>query len=260
MSGSQPSRRGRPRAPFDGRALARLARRAGALALRNAPGSESPLAAAREVERAIESWIAREAHASTPRPRVALAHEAEPLPRSEWVLTLDPVDGLDAYLAGLPTWSVVVALLHRGEPWSAAVCAPALRDLYVASSGALRWQGRVISAGEVSPGTRGFVLGKGLEKRSILRLRRRREAEGPISYHACLVARGAAEGAVLGRLNLREAAPLVALLEPVGGELLSLRTGRPLRLESLERGRPSRDPILAAAPGRGAALVARLKK
>ncbi len=211
-----------------------------------------------KITREIEAWLSREAYASRPRTRIAVVHEAGPLPRTEWVLTVDAIDGVDAYWAGLPTWTVSLGLLHRGEPWSAAVIAPALGDLYVASSGTLRWQGTTVEPTDqpASP----FVLGTGLEKRSILRLGRRKEAEAPLSYHVCLVARGAAEGAVLGRINIREAAALHCLLAPVDGELVSLRTGKRLELDSLRAGRASRDPILAAAAGRADALLARLKK
>ncbi len=257
MSTEHAAKKGRPRSPFDARGLARLARRAGAIALERRPSDGGKAVPARKVAHEIESWLSREAHAGHPRARIALVHETGPLPRAEWVLTVDAIDGVDAYLAGLPTWSVSLGLLHRGEPWSAAVSAPALGDLYVASSGTLRWQGSPVAPVEPAPR---FVLGTGLERRSILRLGRRREAEGPLSYHVCLVARGAAEGAILGRINIREAAALSCLLAPVGGELVSVRTGKPLELESLRRGRPSRDPILAAAPGRTAALLARLKQ
>lgn len=227
------------------------------MALEAASSAPPTAKSAPKVVRQMESWLSREAHAAHPRARIALAHETGPLPRAEWVLAVTAIDGIDAYLSGLPTWCVAIGLMRRGEPHSAAVYAPALGDLYVASSGTLRWQGGAVEPAEPSSG---FVLGTGLEKRSILRLRRRRDAEGPLSYHVCLVARGAAEGAVLGRLSLREAAPLHSLLAPVGGELVSLRSGAPIDLERLQRGRATRDPIIAAAPGRSEALVARLKK
>ncbi|MDG2305625.1 MAG: inositol monophosphatase family protein [Candidatus Binatia bacterium] len=259
MSTERSTKTSRPRSPFDARGLARLARRAGAIAIDNAATTSGTRPPAERVTRAIESWISREAQTSQPRTRVALTHETGPLPKADWVLSVDAIDGLDAYLAGLPTWAVSLGLLYRGEPFSAAVYAPALRDLYVASSGTLRWQGRAVTADATKEPSR-FVLGTGLEKRSILRLRRRREAEGPIFYHACLVARGAAEGAVLGRLNHRQAATLAALLGPVGGELVSVRTGKPLDLTSLLLGRSTRDPILATGAGRAEALFSRLKK
>lgn len=106
----------------------------------------------------------------------------------------------------------------------------------------------------------GFVLGTGVEKRSILRLGRRREAQSPVFYHACLVARGAAEGAILGPLNQREVALIRSLLGPVGGAMHSLRTGAPLDMEALRNGRPTKQPILIARAGRADALLARLKR
>lgn len=181
-----------------------------------------------------------------------------PLPRREWLLTVDALDGVDAYLAGLPTWCVSLGLLHRGVPHAAAVFAPALEDLYVASSGHLRWNGDIVDTAASQPP--GFILGSGLEKRSILRLRRRREAEGPVAYHACLVARGAADGAVLGRLSLREAASILSILGPSDGSLLSLRSGAPIDLDQLRAERATRDTLVASRPDRAEAVLDRLKR
>jgi len=210
---------------------------------------------------AVESWIEAKIRSTTPRSHLTMTRDRGPLPRGEWVLVVDAVGGIDAYLAGLPTWTVGLGLLRRGEPWSTAVYAPALDDLYVASSGRLRWQGRVLSRrGSPPPAPTGLVLGTGLEKRSILRLRRRREAEASLAYHTCLVARGAADGAVLGPLSYRQAAPLMALLRPVHGELVSLRTGKPLDPERLRRDPTLGDPIVAAGEGRAARLLERIKR
>lgn len=73
-----------------------------------------------------------------------LSRLGEPLPGSEsqdpgrepqgcWVL--DPIDGTTAFLAKVPTWSVLLAYLHRGEPVVGIVCFPALGEIYCAARG-----------------------------------------------------------------------------------------------------------------------------
>jgi len=53
--------------------------------------------------------------------------------RLSWLL--DPIDGTRAFIRGLPTWSVLLALLEDGEPQIAVGYFPADDDLYVAVRG-----------------------------------------------------------------------------------------------------------------------------
>jgi myo-inositol-1(or 4)-monophosphatase len=48
-----------------------------------------------------------------------------------WVV--DPIDGTRAYLAGLPDWTVSVALVESGRPLAAALYAPVSDELFIAS-------------------------------------------------------------------------------------------------------------------------------
>jgi histidinol phosphatase-like enzyme (inositol monophosphatase family) len=48
---------------------------------------------------------------------------------------LDPIDGTRAFIRGLPTWSVLLALIEDGEPQIAVGYFPADDDLYVAVRG-----------------------------------------------------------------------------------------------------------------------------
>jgi histidinol-phosphatase len=54
---------------------------------------------------------------------------------SELSWLVDPIDGTRAFVRGMPTWSVLVALLERGEPALAIGYFPAEDDLYVAVRG-----------------------------------------------------------------------------------------------------------------------------
>jgi myo-inositol-1(or 4)-monophosphatase len=50
-----------------------------------------------------------------------------------WVV--DPIDGTRAYIAGLPDWSVSVALVENGRPTLAAVFAPVTGEMFLAAAG-----------------------------------------------------------------------------------------------------------------------------
>ena len=50
-----------------------------------------------------------------------------------WIV--DPIDGTRAFLAGLPDWSISVALAAEGRPIMAAIYAPVTDELFLASAG-----------------------------------------------------------------------------------------------------------------------------
>lgn len=54
---------------------------------------------------------------------------------AERLYIVDPIDGTRSYLAGREDWSISAALVERGRPVAAAVHAPVLGDMYVASAG-----------------------------------------------------------------------------------------------------------------------------
>jgi len=51
-----------------------------------------------------------------------------------WIV--DPIDGTRAFLAGLPDWTISVALARAGRPVLAAVYAPVTDELFLAAAGA----------------------------------------------------------------------------------------------------------------------------
>jgi len=263
---SERGARARSKAPLDGRALTRLARRAGAIGLaqfRRARAERSQAGtivteADREIERQIRSDVAEIA------PDVAVIGEELP-PTGDvtagWTLAVDPIDGTEAYVAGLPTWSVSIGLLRAGVPVAGVVYLPSFDDLYLAQGGVLRWNGTIVPQGGVPPQHDGFVLAYSeFHRRPLLRLRTKVRALGSTAYHLSLVARGAAEAAVIGRVHVWDIAAGKALLDAVGGELVYLKTGNPVELAPLLSGSPSRDFMVAARAGATQRVLQRIRR
>jgi TldD protein len=48
---------------------------------------------------------------------------------------LDPIDGTQSFVANVPTWSILLALVHRGKPVLGVVALPCVDQVFVASSG-----------------------------------------------------------------------------------------------------------------------------
>jgi myo-inositol-1(or 4)-monophosphatase len=70
---------------------------------------------------------------------------------ARYVWIVDPIDGTRAYIAGLPDWSVSVALIESGRPVAACLFAPVSEEFFVAVAGAGATRNGAIIA--VSPGS-----------------------------------------------------------------------------------------------------------
>jgi|GEM_PF-369914 len=258
--------RERQRAPLDGRALTRLAKRAGAIGLahfrRLSVERSRAGAIVSEADREIERQVRADVAAIAPQVVVIGAElPATGAVASGWTLAVDPIDGADAYVAGLPTWGTSLGLLHAGSPVAGVVYLPSFDDLYLAHGGTLRWNGREIPQGGVTPQHDGFVLAYSeYHRRRLLRLRGQVRALGSTAYHLSLVARGAAEAAVVGRVHLWDVAAGKALLDAVGGELVYLRSGNPVDLAALLDGAPSDDFMIAARVGSADRIRGRVRR
>jgi myo-inositol-1(or 4)-monophosphatase len=263
---SERGARTRPRQPLDARTLTKLARRGGAIGLAQFRRARAERGAAgsivTEADREIERQIRAEVAASAP--EVAVVGEEMP-PTGDvaggWTLAVDPIDGTDAYVAGLPTWCVSLGLLYEGAAVAGVVYLPAFDDLYLAHGDTLRWNGEEVPHGGVAPQHDGFVLAYSeFHRRPLLRLRGKVRALGSTAYHLSLVARGAAEAAIVGRVRVWDVAAGKALLDALGGELVYLKSGQPVELGPLLSGAPSRDFMVAARAGALQRVLRRLRR
>lgn len=55
--------------------------------------------------------------------------------KSDWVWTIDPIDGTRSFIRGLPLFASLIALLHKGEPVMGAISLPALGEIAWAVKG-----------------------------------------------------------------------------------------------------------------------------
>jgi myo-inositol-1(or 4)-monophosphatase len=104
--------------------------------------------------------------------------------------------------------------------------------------------------GGVVPQHDGFILAYSeFHRRHLISFRGKMRALGSTAYHLALVARGAAEAAILGRARVWDVAAGLALLEAAGGELVYLKSGRRVDLAELLDGSLSKDIMVAARAG-----------
>lgn len=53
----------------------------------------------------------------------------------DWGWTLDPIDGTRAFVCGLPTWTVLIALCNKGRPVLGVIDQPVLDERYIGYGG-----------------------------------------------------------------------------------------------------------------------------
>jgi len=121
--------------------LAEVVREAGALALQTfrgelkswTKGQSSPVS---EADLAVDALLRQRLLAMHRAGWLSEETEDDPArlqEREVWVV--DPIDGTRAYIAGLPDWSVSVALVRAGRPAVAALYAPVTDELFLAIAG-----------------------------------------------------------------------------------------------------------------------------
>ncbi|UDF05388.1 histidinol-phosphatase [Asticcacaulis sp. AND118] len=52
---------------------------------------------------------------------------------AEYVWVLDPVDGTRAFISGLPLWTTLIGLRHRGRPIMGVIAQPFLKEIFLGS-------------------------------------------------------------------------------------------------------------------------------
>jgi histidinol phosphatase-like enzyme (inositol monophosphatase family) len=54
-------------------------------------------------------------------------------PDADYVWVLDPVDGTRAFISGLPLWTTLIGLRHKGRPVLGLIAQPVLQEIYLGS-------------------------------------------------------------------------------------------------------------------------------
>jgi fructose-1,6-bisphosphatase/inositol monophosphatase family enzyme len=201
-------------------------------------------------DRAVERFLVERLQQVVPEARL-LGEEfgAAGVEEAACTLTLDPIDGTSAFVAGLPTWCVTVGVVCDGRPVGGVTHLPMTEETYVAEDGTARWNGRVLSGRRPSGESDLFmVTHSDLHRSGAIRFPGKVRSLGSTAYHIALVARGAAVAALLGRPRVWDIAAGAAMLDATGGVLRYL-SGEPVVLAALLDGQRAPDHIIAAAPG-----------
>lgn len=221
--------------------VAEAARIAGEVALRHfrtglaveQKSDGSPVTAAdREAERAVREWIERRFPGDAVLGEEYGATGEETARR--WLV--DPIDGTKSFVAGVPLWGSLVAVLERQDVVAGAIHCAAAGELVVAAIGAgCWWNGARARVSEVRELAQATVLTTDdrfpdrPERRArwgYLAERARIARTWGDCFGYLLVATGRAEVMVDDRMNPWDSAPLLPIITEAGGSLTDWR-GQP---------------------------------
>ncbi|MGB5952974.1 MAG: inositol monophosphatase family protein [Ornithinimicrobium sp.] len=182
-----------------------------------------------------------------------------------WIL--DPIDGTNNFIRGVPVWATLIGLVVDGEPVLGLVSAPALQRRWWAASGSGAWTGRSLSqARRIHVSDTSLIEHASLSYASLdawwhhpqragfLDLARccwRTRGYGDFWTH-CLVAEGAVDVGIDPALAVHDMAALAPIVTEAGGLFTDLKGQEgPFGDSALSSNGVLHDAALAALAGSG---------
>jgi myo-inositol-1(or 4)-monophosphatase len=239
--------------------LEAIATRAGALALRHfrhvKPERKADRTLVTAADREVEAQLVADLTRVLPEAGIIGEEGATRAGSGRYRLVLDPIDGTASFVAGLGTWCICIGILDGARPAAGVVHAPCLGETYSAADGVGYLNDAPLPRlGTGAPtGDRFIVAHARAHARHRLTYPGKIRSLGSTAYHIALVARGAAEGALLGHAHLWDLVAPGAILDAVGGQLEYLGGGA-VDLVPLADGRRAPDFVLAGTAAGIAAL------
>lgn len=192
-----------------------------------------------DADKEVEAFLTEELQRAFPGVGVR-GEEGATVEGPEGTFWVDPIDGTQAYLDGLPYWGPAVTWVRDGELVMGGFYAPPLDEMWFAAAGAgafrsgvrleARWDRWERSKQVVLAPSR-FHRGPRIDWRGKVR------AFGSSAAHLALVASGAAVAAIVPRWSLWDVGCGALLITEVGGELVGL-DGQPIDVVAVEQGLP----------------------
>ena len=168
----------------------------------------------------------------------------------EFVWAIDPLDGTDAFVLGLPIWGVSIGVMRSGVPYAGLIYLPLMDEYYWADAdGVAYWNGQPIKVKqEQQIDSNDWIAVPSNTHRSYnITFPGKTRSLGSIASYFCYIARGSAVGALLGRPRLWDIAAGVAILQAAGGMMVDM-SGASLDLKAMLHGEPSAERIVLATP------------
>ena len=220
----------------------------------------SPVTAA---DAALDAWLAEELPNAFPGVGVIGEEGAsEPQDEGAGVFYVDPIDGTQSYIDGLPYWGPTVTLVRDGRVVLGAFYAPVLNEFWFAAAGVGAWREGRSLAGAVGAGNARWEPNKQVlfvpsrfHRGPRVPWAGKIRSFGSTAAHLALVAAGAGVAAVVPRWELWDVGCGVALIREAGGVICGL-DGAPVDVVNDPRGLP----FVAGASSAVSTLVEQIRE
>ncbi len=173
----------------------------------------------------------------------AYAHDDK---RYLWIL--DPLDGVDNFQSGIPIWGLSIALLENFWPVFGAFFMPVTGDLFYAMAGQSAFWGqrtiRIVSRPSLTEESLLFTFSRFHQAYSSSFPGKIRDM-GSTGAHACYVAMGRADGALVTNESIKDLAAVRVIVEAAGGRFFTT-TGSDFHLNEYLDGRRIQEHVLIA--------------
>ncbi|MEE9256284.1 MAG: inositol monophosphatase family protein [bacterium] len=227
-------------------------REAGALALSLVNGVRSERKSDRslvsEADRKVETCITGRVAGRFPDDRMigeehGAARENDDQAQRLWAI--DPIDGTNPFLNGLPSWGVCIGLMQGGEVLAGGVYLPRLDELFVAvrGEGATRNGEPMPRLAPMELDNQTVLLSPASRKRFYkIEYPGKSMAFGSASVHVVYAATGSGIAALVDRPYIWDILGPLAVMQEVGGGAYHT-DGRPLDLTTLAHGEKEERPL-----------------
>ncbi len=174
----------------------------------------------------------------------------------EFVWSLDPLDGTDAFVHGLPVWAVSIGVLRAGAPYLGVVYLPLVDDCYWNDGAGRAYcndQRIQVTATASFSSQDSILVPSAAHRQYAISFPGKTRSMGSFAAHCCYVARGGVMGALLGYPQLWDIAAGSAILQDAGGVAVDL-SGQKFDMRPLLDGSKPGVPLFISTP----ALVSEL--
>jgi myo-inositol-1(or 4)-monophosphatase len=200
------------------------------------PGSFDPVTAAdHAAETAMRTLIRR----TFPDHGIVGEEYGKERPDAEYVWVLDPIDGTKSFIAGMPVWGTLIALLRSGEPVFGMMNQPFMRERFSGDGGKAQYRGpagtrdlRVRACAELADAvlfTTSPLLMTAGERESFGRVEKRARLSryGGDCYAYCMLAAGHVDLVIEAGLKPYDVLPLLPIIAGAGGVVTTWDGGAP---------------------------------
>jgi len=176
----------------------------------------------------------------------------------DYLWCLDPLDGTEAFLCGLPVWGISIGILHKKQPYLGVIYLPATDDCYWNDEHGAYWNGKPIHVSEATclEPTDWIINHSQTHVHYDVSFPGKMRSFGSFAAHFCYVARASTPAALIGCCpSVWDIAAGMAILHSAGGVTTTLPNGESFDISLLLAGKV-KSSILASPP----ALVGDLLK